>query len=285
MIEISDHAELAERCHGDLLCLWAAQGLVAKRPGGTSLAAQRLGREQPGGTQPGGTQPGLRSRAWRNEDGSAIAVAGAALSTRNRIAVQGRPEAAVPLVRGVLDVVGSTFRPLGDPDLIAAVVAGIPDLTQVAAFGWMDSHGPETAPERQRADAGAARWLTEAELPDVIALMSVSFPDSDAQPGGLGVQQWAGVRDVHGRLAAVTALAWSAPDVGYLAGVAVHPDARGRGYGAAVCGFVLAQALARYGAAALMVEEDNEPAIRLYRGLGMSYRTLTAAAVMPRNPP
>jgi GNAT superfamily N-acetyltransferase len=256
MIEILEHAELAERCHGDLLCLWAAQGLVA------------------------------HSRAWRSGNGSAVAVAGPDLSTRNRIAVHGQAEAAAPLVRGVLNVVGRTFRPLGDPDLIAAVVAGVPELTPVAAFGWMDSRGPvpeRPVPERQvpnpDAGAGPPSWLTEAELPEISALMNVSFPDSDAQPGGAGVERWAGVRDEDGRLMAVTALAWSAPDVGYLAGVAVHPDARGRGHGAAVCRFVLAQALASYGAAALMVEEWNEPAIRMYRRLGMSYRTLTAAAV------
>jgi GNAT superfamily N-acetyltransferase len=263
MIELSDHAELVGRCHGDLLCLWAAQGLRGRRPAGAS-------------------------RAWRNEDGSAVAVAGPGLSTRDRIAVSGQPEAAVSLVRGVLDIVGPTFRPLGDPDVIAAVVAGIPELRAVAAFGWMDSRSP--APERPAASTSApagagaapASWLPDAELADVIALMKVSFPESDAQPGGSGVERWAGVRDEHGRLMAVTALAWSAPDVGYLAGVTVHPDARGRGYGAAVCGFVHTEAVSRHGAAALMVEEDNEPAIRLYRGLGMSYRTLTAAAVTPQ---
>jgi GNAT superfamily N-acetyltransferase len=167
--------------------------------------------------------------------------------------------------------------------VIAAVVTGIPELAPVAAFGWMDSRGPvprrpESGPNASPG-GGPPGWLAAADLTDIRALMSVSFPDSDAQPGGLGVERWAGVRNQDGRLMAVTALAWSAPDVGYLAGVAVHPDARGRGYGAAVCGFVLREALASHGAAALMVEEWNEPAIRLYRSLGMSYRTLTAAAV------
>jgi ribosomal protein S18 acetylase RimI-like enzyme len=60
----------------------------------------------------------------------------------------------------------------------------------------------------------------------------------------------------------------------------VHPEARGRGYGASVCGFVLAAAIATHGAAALMVEQDNHAAIRLYRSLGMSCRQLTAACVM-----
>jgi GNAT superfamily N-acetyltransferase len=253
MIEISDHAELAARCNDDTLCLWAAQGLV-RRPWADS------------------TDP---SRAWRSADGTAVAVAGHDLSTRNRIAVLGSAEEATPLVHSVLEVVGPAFRPIGDRDLIDAIVAGLPELTGVASFGWMDSRGPTP----DRLGPAGAHWLSERELPDVTALLQVSFPDSDAQPGAQGVERWAGVRDGQGRLLAVTAAAWSAPDVGYLAGVAVHPEARGQGYGAAVCGFVLAAELAAHGAAALMVEEDNHSAIRLYRSLGMSYRALTAAAV------
>jgi ribosomal protein S18 acetylase RimI-like enzyme len=255
VIEISDHAELAARCHGDTLCLWAAQGLI-RRP----WAARGLDD---------------RSRAWRSPDGTALAVAGPDLSTRNRIAVYGRAEAAIPLVRGVLEIAGPTFRPLGDRDLIAAIVAGIPDLALVAAFGWMDIRGPASVPLQPP----AAYWLPETELRDVAALLRVSFPDSDAQPGAPGVEHWAGIRDAQGRLVAVAAAAWSAPDIGYLAGVAVHPDGRGQGYGAAVCGFALHDALAKQGAAALMVEEWNDAAIRLYRSLGMSYRRLTAAHV------
>jgi GNAT superfamily N-acetyltransferase len=250
VIEISDHAELSARCHGDTLCLWAAQGLARRTWAG-------------------------RSRAWRSPDGTAIAVAGPELSTRDRIAVYGRTEAAIPLVRGVLDVVGPTFRPLGDPGVIAAVAGGIPGLVPAAAFGWMESHGPACT---HRGPA-SARWLPEGELPEVAALLQLSFPDSDAQPGAPAVERWAGVRDEQGCLLAVTAVAWSAPDVGYLAGVAVHPEARGQGYGRAVCSFVLAQVLARHGVAALMVDEWNHAAIRLYRGLGMSYRALTAARV------
>ena len=255
MIEICDHAELTALCDADTLCLWAAQGLAARNWPGSS--------------------PAVRSRAWRSHDATAVAVAGADLSTRNRIAVHGGAEAAIPLVRGVLEATGPTFRPLGDPDLIAAIVGGIPELAQVARFGWMDSRDPDLVRSRP---AGAA-WLPDTELPDVAALLQTSFPDSDAQPGAPGIERWAGVRDGQGRLVAVTAAAWSAPDVGYLAGVAVHPDGRGRGYGAAVCGFVLAEAIARHGAAALMVEEYNDPAIGLYRRLGLTYRSVAAAFV------
>ena len=296
MIEISSHAELVSRCQGDTLCLWAARGLDG------------------------------RSRAWRSADGTALAVAGAGLSTRDRIVVLGAASALVPLVRDVLEVVGPSFRPLGDPPLTDALVAGIPQLKRAATFGWMDYRPPAEPPSAgagpeaalagleaahtvidmvaaAAADArrseprssgplsgalagrsgtpapGAARWLTDSEIGEVTELLDTGYAQSDARPGVPGVERWAGVRDSSGRLVAVTALAWSAIDVGYLAGVAVHPAARGQGLGAAVCGFVLAEALRDHGAAALMVDQWNDAAIRLYVKLGMRYRPVAVAAV------
>jgi GNAT superfamily N-acetyltransferase len=335
VIEISSHAELVSRCQGDTLCLWAARGLDG------------------------------RSRAWRSADGMALAVAGAGLSTRDRIAVLGAAGALVPLVRDVLQVVGPTFRPLGDPPLTDALVAGIPQLKRAATFGWMDYRpaadtpsagpgsqavlagpqavlagppavlaGPEAAhtvtdlAAAAAADArrsephltgpcstgpcssgpfssgpfssgphsggahsggvaeqagpsapGVAHWLMNSEIDEVTELLDAGYAQSDARPGVAGVERWAGVRNSSGRLVAVTALAWSAVDVGYLAGVAVHPAARGRGLGATVCGFVLAEALRGHGAAALMVDQWNDAAIQLYLKLGMRYRPVAVAAV------
>ncbi|MFB9838969.1 hypothetical protein, partial [Actinoallomurus acaciae] len=72
MRAIHDHDELAELCAGDTLCLWAAQGLDG------------------------------RGRAWASDDGRAVAVAGQHISRRDRIAVRGRADVAVPLVERVL---------------------------------------------------------------------------------------------------------------------------------------------------------------------------------------
>ena len=337
MLEISSHAELVSRCQGDTLCLWAARGLDG------------------------------RSRAWRSADGMALAVAGAGLSTRDRIAVLGTAGALVPLVRDVLEAVGPTFRPLGDPPLADALVAGIPQLKRAATFGWMDyrpaaetpsagsgsqavpagaqavlakpeaahtvtdlaaaaaadarrsepdltglrssglrsgltssgpcssgpcssgpcssgpcSAGPHSGGVAEQAGPsapGVAHWLMNSENDEVTELLDAGYAQSDARPGVVGVERWAGVRDSSGRLVAVTALAWSAVDVGYLAGVAVDPVVRGRGLGAAVCGFVLAEALREHGAAALMVDQWNDAAIQLYLKLGMRYRPVAVAAV------
>jgi GNAT superfamily N-acetyltransferase len=61
--------------------------------------------------------------------------------------------------------------------------------------------------------------------------------------------------------------------------VAVHPRARGQGLGRNIGAFLLAEALRRHRAAALMVEEWNHAARRTYSGLGLRYRPLAAAAV------
>lgn len=242
MRAIDDHDDLVKLCGGDTLCRWAAQGLAG------------------------------RGRAWTSDDGRAVAVAGPGLSRRDRLAVRGPAEAVVPLLRELLPRIGRTYRPLGAPDLIEAVVAGVPGLVRGREFGWMET----TAPAGTVAGR-AARWLPDTALPEAAALLANAHPDSDAKPGIPGVERWAGIRDGDGRLVALAALAWSAPSVGLLAGVAVRPDAQGRGLGRAVCGFVLTEGLSRHGAVALMVDSWNDPARRLYRSLGMRHRSLLAA--------
>ena len=266
MIEIDDHEELVALSGADTLCLWAAQGLDG------------------------------RSRAWRSMDGRAIAVAGPGLSSRDRLAVRGPAAAMVALADAVLAEVGPSYRPLGARELIGTLVDALPQLVPVATFGWMHRRRPAalasifvTAGRLPAAAAGrladpAAGWLPGAALPEVEALLAAGFPSSYARPGVAGVERWAGVRDDTGRLAAVAALGWCAPTVGLLAGVAVHPGARGQGLGRKVCAFVLADALDRHGAAALMVEDWNDPALRMYRDLGLRYQALAAAAVSGQQP-
>lgn len=206
--------------------------------------------------------------------GEAVAVAAPGLCRRDRLAVLGPADDAETLLRAVLPQLGASFRPVGDEELIRRLVARLPQLELVDAFGWMQTGTPAGR-------HGGGAWLTASDEPEVAALLDEAFPDSYARPGLPGVRRWAGVRDRSGALVACAADAWSAPRVGFLAGVATAERARGRGLGAAVCGHVLDSLVARHGTAALMVDGWNAAAIRLYRGLGLSWRSVAAARVRP----
>jgi GNAT superfamily N-acetyltransferase len=284
--EVDPHGPLPVE---DVLLRWAAQG-----PGGGSRAFVR---------------------------GGAAAVAAPGLSGRDRLVLAGPPGDAVPLLRAVLPVVGPSFRPLGDRALIGAAVAAVPGLAPVPGFGWMhtardaapgtpargvasDTAARDAAPGAPAAGPACPRWLGPEDAPRVAALLDAAFPASYAYPGRCGPgERWVGVEtgaearaeagvgdgivDVGdggpagGRLAAVAALAWCAPDVAFLAGVATAPRARGLGLGRAVCAFLLSAALAERPAAALIVDDGNAPARRLYTSLGLAYRPLGAASRLP----
>ncbi|MFL4910057.1 GNAT family N-acetyltransferase [Streptomyces sp. MMS24-I2-30] len=93
------------------------------------------------------------------------------------------------------------------------------------------------------------------------------------------MRRWAGARNESGTLLACAADAWSAPSVGFLAGVATAEQARGCGMRTAVCSLVLDDLVVDHDVAALMVDNWNTAAVRLYRGLGPSWRSLAAARV------
>lgn len=205
--------------------------------------------------------------------GEATAVAAPGLSSRDRLAVTGPASDAAALIRAVLPRVGPTFRPIGDEGLIRHLVTRVPELQFVDAFGWMQT---ETA----TGSCGTASWLAASDGDDITGLLDEWYPDSYARPGRSGVRRWAGMRDESGALLACAADAWSAPDVGFLAGVATAELARGRGVGTAVCSFVLDSLVERHGMAALIVDSWNAAAVRLYRGLGLSWRPLAAASVI-----
>ncbi|GAA2749074.1 GNAT family N-acetyltransferase [Kitasatospora cinereorecta] len=247
--ELTTEHRLRQACHDDTLIMWAARGFTTG------------------------------ARAWTH--GAATAVASPGLSGRDRLAVHGPAADAEPLLRHALATAGPTYRPLGDTRLITALADRIPRLETLGTFGWMDTTTPPPPAAAVPADTDAeaeAHWLADHELPEAAALLDDHFPTSHAHPHRDGPHTWAGVRDRRGHLTAIAADAWSAPTVGLLAGVATHPDhGRGRGHAHTVCRFVLDAQLRAHGRAALMVDRDNTPAIRLYQRLGLTWRSLTAA--------
>ncbi|AGZ44329.1 GNAT family N-acetyltransferase [Actinoplanes friuliensis] len=207
-------------------------------------------------------------RVWALGDAAAVACPDVA--RRDRLVVRGSAADAAELVRRLLpDLPG--FHPIADQSLIEELVERLPDLEVAGRFGWMDTTIDTGLP------AGTAHWLTDAEIPEVAALLEADHPDSFALPGGTGVLRWAGIR-VDGVLQAVAADAWSVPEIGFVGGVATRRAARGTGLGTEICAFVTREMIGR-GRVALLVDHRNAPAIRTYEKLGYRMRRIAAARV------
>jgi ribosomal protein S18 acetylase RimI-like enzyme len=235
MQQLTSLADVVAASGADPQCIWAAQGL---KDGGRAF-----------------------------EHGGGVAVACPALAGRDRLVVRGPAAAAASLVRAVIDELGPQHVISGDPALMGTVLDRLSWLERGTFFGWMDStqlagHKPEHT----------ARWLSRREWPDAAEVLGVATPHAHTRPGVPGVRRWAGISGPDGRLTCTAADAWSTPGVGFLAGVAVLPEAQRTTQGRDVCAFVLSALLAAHGRAALMVAERDTAKIGLYTRLGMSFR-------------
>ncbi|WP_241995018.1 GNAT family N-acetyltransferase [Kribbella sp. VKM Ac-2568] len=239
MREVSTTADLVRVSDDDPMIIWSGQG--------------DLGRSV---------------RAWY--DGDAVAVASPELSKRDRLSVRGPIDQLAPLVEQVLAEVGTSFRPFGDEQVIRELAERVPGMTFAAAFGWMDT-------AEVPVQTTTAAWLDGDT--GVEELLAEAAPGSYAWPGRPGVLRWAAATGEAGELLSIAADAWSAPEVGFLAGVATRPSVRGQGLSRQVCGFVTAELVKRHGRTGLMVDRDNAAAISVYRKLGYTYRGVAAAHV------
>lgn len=212
------------------------------------------------------------TRAWQSADGAAAAIARTDLAQRDRVLVMGDAEAATGLLRGLLPQLGPAYRPFGDRLLIEHLLHRLPELERRGDFYWMWRSGG--AGERL-SPYSPARWANPADLPAITDLMSLNFPDSYAQPGRSGVQRWAKIA-IGGRLVAAGAWAWSTTTVGLISGVTVEKALRGKGLGRTVATFLVHEALHTFGTVGLLADEDNIPAVALYRSMGLRSAPLLA---------
>ncbi|MDI2031615.1 GNAT family N-acetyltransferase [Saccharopolyspora sp. TS4A08] len=227
----------------DLMLRWAAQAL-----------------------EPG--YPHERGRAWRR--GSAVAVFAPRLNRSDRLVHAGEVDDVVALLREVLPTVsGEKVRLLAGAPLAAQVAERL-GTEVLATFGWMHLD----APPPQRPVPGV-EWLTDADVPAIDALLREANPGSYLFPDDPGAVRWAGIRGADGAPISVAGDSWPAPGLRYVSGVATRPDHRGEGLSTRVCTFITRE-LARLGDVVLMVDPDNEPALRLYRGLGYRYAAISA---------
>jgi len=174
---------------------------------------------------------------------------------------------------------GSSYHILADASLLVELTARLPGLhLRHVVLGWMEITGPLT----DRTTTTGAGWLPDAELDDVRRLLDDAFPESYAHPDEPGVLRWSGIRR-NGALVAAAAEAWSAPQVGFVAGVVTTPRARGCGLATGLCHFLLTELVQDRGRAALMVDGWNATAIGLYARLGLRYRTLGGGRLAGRS--
>ncbi|MDG4758721.1 GNAT family N-acetyltransferase [Micromonospora sp. WMMD710] len=150
------------------------------------------------------------------------------------------------------------------PRLDSAQVA---DRLAVAEHVDWDFHWTVAAPPHQPDEQRVVR-LTEADHPALDALIDEAFPSTTSRPGDSRVVDWYGIR-AGGRLVACGADR-SRGEIGFLAGLTVAPDQRGRGLGAALTAGMTRALLARFDTVGLGVYPDNVGAVRLYRRLGFT---------------
>ncbi len=215
------------------------------------------------------------TRVWCSDDGTAAAIARPALSQRDRVLLLGEEPAVADLFRDLLPLLGPTYRPFGDRRLIDHILRHVPGLERRGEFSWMSCSAGQVHPDPH---PWPVEWAEPQDAEAITALLTRNFPDSYAQPGRTGVQRWAKI--AHGnRIMATGAWAWSAATVGLISGVTVDIGLRGTGLGRAIASFLVHEALRTFGTVGLLVDEDNVPAVRLYRSLGMRPVPLLAARV------
>ncbi|MEV4499391.1 GNAT family N-acetyltransferase [Micromonospora arborensis] len=130
-----------------------------------------------------------------------------------------------------------------------------------------DLHWTGTAPPAQPDEERVVR-LTHADHPALAALIDEAFPSTTSRPGDPRVVDWYGIW-AGGRLVACGADR-SRGDIGFLAGLTVAPEQRGRGLGGALTAGMTRALLARHDTVGLGVYPSNVGAVRLYHRLGFT---------------
>lgn len=127
-------------------------------------------------------------------------------------------------------------------------------------FWWLDQ-----PPPRQPGEDEVVAVVDETA---VKGLLAASSPTASAQPGDTAVMRWVGVVR-EDRLVACAADTSGSTGVGHLSSIAVHPDVRGQGLGAAVTA-ALTRRMLEEGCdlVTLGMYAHNTVGRRLYRALG-----------------
>lgn len=141
------------------------------------------------------------------------------------------------------------------------------DLGPGGDWDWMWT---TTVPQPQPTEHLLVELDDHADGSELLRLNEIGNPTAESMPGQGVSELWLGVRE-EGRIVAAGALHRTGADAPILTGIVTHPDARGRGFGAAVIAALTRVALERSEVATLGMYSGNETARRIYHRLG--YRT------------
>lgn len=96
------------------------------------------------------------------------------------------------------------------------------------------------------------------------------YPDNFFEPYQLETGLYFGVRDEDIGLASIAGIhvVSESHDVAVIGNFVTHPERRGRGYASACTARLLSELFETVSLVALNVQEDNEPAQRMYRNFG-----------------
>lgn len=132
-----------------------------------------------------------------------------------------------------------------------------------------------TAPSCQRAEQLVVELDDSADGPELLRLNEIGNPTAESLPGQGVTELWLGVREA-GRIVAAGAMHRTGGGAPHLTGIVTHPEARGRGLGAAVTAALTRAALDRADVSTLGMYSENDTARRIYGRLG--YQTAHAWA-------
>ncbi|MGN6414331.1 GNAT family N-acetyltransferase [Flexivirga sp.] len=139
--------------------------------------------------------------------------------------------------------------------------------SRLAAGGDWDWMWTELAPPRAPAEPELVELDDLRDATEITALNQVGNPTAESEPGTGRTRLWLGARE-SGRLIAAGAMHLTPAGAPHLAGIVVHPRARGRGLGVAVTGGLARRAVDEYGVCSLGMYADNDRARAIYERLG-----------------
>ncbi|MGS2619930.1 GNAT family N-acetyltransferase [Micromonospora sp. LZ34] len=204
---------------------------------------------------------GGRPRGWRRDGALVWLLAGQGPAGGGLGAAEAAVEVAAGLAAtGALEPGQWLHLPRLDP-------ATLDGRLDVDRHDEWDFRWTATPPPPQPGEERVER-LTAADHPALTELIDAAFPTTTSRPGDPRVVDWYGIRDGD-RLVACGADR-SRGDIGFLAGLTVAPDRRGRGLGAALTAGMTRALFARRDTVALGVYTANVGAVRLYRRLGFT---------------